>query len=368
MQNATKASKKQLRRRLGRREKLPTLLRKPGDRARKLVKTCQELRAESLRLEDEEGERGLTELLGQIGAERWTTEKLDGEIDSQKAQIELTEGGNTNVIKEFEERGKQIEKLQERLANFNERQAEFQEAIREVRERWEADLDVLVAKINSAFGDSFSRIGCAGQVVVHKASSEDPVDCIEENRGRENGLDFANWAIHISVKFRENEPLSLLDSHRQSGGERAVSTIFYLMALQSLSRAPFRVVDEINQGMDPRNERMVHGRMVDIATDEGGSQYFLITPKLLNGLKYRRGMTVLCIVSGENVPGEMGKDEDGNEFENPKMDFKEFVRIGKELGYGGADVGRRTDSGVGLEGSFGSGFRREGSRMTSVGA
>lgn len=34
-----------------------------------------------------------------------------------------------------------------------------------------------------------------------------------------------------------------------------MSTIFYLMALQSLARAPFRVVDEINQGMDPRNER-----------------------------------------------------------------------------------------------------------------
>lgn len=55
----------------------------------------------------------------------------------------------------------------------------------------------------------------------------------------------------------ESEPLSILDSHRQSGGERAVSTVFYLMALQSLARAPFRLVDEINQGMDPRNERYV---------------------------------------------------------------------------------------------------------------
>ena len=36
-----------------------------------------------------------------------------------------------------------------------------------------------------------------------------------------------------------------------------MSTIFYLMALQSLARAPFRLVDEINQGMDPRNERYV---------------------------------------------------------------------------------------------------------------
>jgi chromosome segregation ATPase len=130
---------------------------------------------------------------------------------------------------------------------------------------------------------------------------------------------------------RENEELSILDSHRQSGGERAVSTIFYLMSLQTLTRSPFRVVDEINQGMDPRNERLVHARMVSIATghdeqqfaddedeeDEevkggGGSQYFLITPKLLHGLRYERGMRVLCIASGEYMP----KDQKIVEFKN----------------------------------------------------
>ena len=76
------------------------------------------------------------------------------------------------------------------------------------------------------------------------------------------------------------------------------------MSLQSLARAPFRVVDEINQGMDPRNERMVHERMVEIACNEHTSQYFLITPKLLTGLKYDARMKVLCIASGEYMPND----------------------------------------------------------------
>jgi chromosome segregation ATPase len=76
------------------------------------------------------------------------------------------------------------------------------------------------------------------------------------------------------------------------------------MSLQSLAVAPFRVVDEINQGMDPRNERMVHGRMVEIACQVHTSQYFLITPKLLHDLRYDRRMKVLCIASGEFMPGE----------------------------------------------------------------
>jgi hypothetical protein len=102
------------------------------------------------------------------------------------------------------------------------------------------------------------------------------------------------------------------------------------MALQALARAPFRVVDEINQGMDPRNERLVHERMVAVACadavpepdddgeDEergeggqrkedgraGGSQYFLITPKLLAGLQYHERMKVHTIFSGESMPAE----------------------------------------------------------------
>jgi structural maintenance of chromosomes protein 5 len=114
-----------------------------------------------------------------------------------------------------------------------------------------------------------------------------------------------NWSADIAISSRsENEQLSVLDSHRQSGGERAVSTIFYLMALQALARSPFRVVDEINQGMDPRNERLVHERMVTIACEENASQYFLITPKLLGGLKYHERMVVHTIYSGESMPKE----------------------------------------------------------------
>lgn len=44
------------------------------------------------------------------------------------------------------------------------------------------------------------------------------------------------------------------------------------MALQDLAITPFRVVDEINQGMDPRNERMIHEQIVYGATKAGTAQ------------------------------------------------------------------------------------------------
>lgn len=98
--------------------------------------------------------------------------------------------------------------------------------------------------------------------------------------------------------------------------------------------------------MDPRNERLVHKRMVGIAcgktTDlptshtptedeevdeddnggsregEGGSQYFLITPKLLPNLTYERGMRVLCIASGEFMPEDRGRCDFKNALDTMK--------------------------------------------------
>jgi structural maintenance of chromosomes protein 5 len=331
------------------------------ERATNVVREVRAL-SKKARAAEKEGEPGFFDLLQEIGGygdseKRWDRIRLEAEIDSKRAVLDLTEGGSEDAIRAFEDRARQIEALQKKVTELDMQKANHAKAIQEVRAQWETPLEELVAKISDSFSDSFSRIGCAGQVEVYKASSTDPADCTDENGGQDNGLDFANWAIHISVKFRENEPLSLLDSHRQSGGERAVSTIFYLMALQSLSRAPFRVVDEINQGMDPRNERMVHGRMVDVATGTGGSQYFLVTPKLLTGLKYKRGMTVLCIVSGEHVPSEdttYGAGENHETTPVPKMDFMAFCRKARELNMAGTSVGRRVDSGVGLEASFGS--------------
>jgi len=56
--------------------------------------------------------------------------------------------------------------------------------------------------------------------------------------------------------------------------------------LQGVTVTPFRVVDEINQGMDPNNERKVFEQLVTASCKEGTPQCFLLTPKLLPDLTY----------------------------------------------------------------------------------
>ena len=59
--------------------------------------------------------------------------------------------------------------------------------------------------------------------------------------------DYEKYGVRIKVKYRDAEQLRELNMHHQSGGERSVATVLYLLALQELAKCPFRCVDEINQ-------------------------------------------------------------------------------------------------------------------------
>ena len=84
--------------------------------------------------------------------------------------------------------------------------------------------------------------------------------------------DHSSHFSQILVQFRESERLLALSATRHSGGERSVSTMLYLLALQGVTVTPFRVVDEINQGMDAVNEREVFSQLVRASCKEGTPQ------------------------------------------------------------------------------------------------
>ncbi|XP_076339825.1 structural maintenance of chromosomes protein 5-like isoform X2 [Tachypleus tridentatus] len=131
---------------------------------------------------------------------------------------------------------------------------------------------------------------------IHKEQAK--ADCLLQTDESE---DFENYGVLIRVKYRDTEELKELTPYHQSGGERSVATVLYMMALQEMTNVPFRCVDEINQGMDSRNERKVFELVVKTACLEATSQYFLLTPKLLPDLAYAENMTILFIHNGPKM-------------------------------------------------------------------
>jgi chromosome segregation ATPase len=226
-----------------------------------------------------------------------TIEELEFDISRLQEQADAILCHNPAVLDEFNKRKAEMATLTKTLASEKAELAVEHAAITSVKNEWLPKLRKIVAKISDDFSRNFANIGCAGQISLAGDGSR-------EHDGF--GDDFASYALEIRVKFRPNEDMHLLDAHRQSGGERSVTTMLYMIALQASTSAPFRVVDEINQGMDARNERKVFKRMVEAASAPGTPQCFVITPKLLTQLEYSEDCTVMCIFNGPHVH-EMAK-------------------------------------------------------------
>ncbi|KAJ7594061.1 P-loop containing nucleoside triphosphate hydrolase protein [Mycena floridula] len=215
-------------------------------------------------------------------------EELVEELENQKAKLELTIEANPGVVEQYEKRKRDIETLEQAIEERQRKADKVEKNIKNARDNWQPALEKLVKSIGTKFSAAFDGIGCAGEIRI------------SENE------DYEKWAIDILVKFRDDEKLQLLTGQRQSGGERSLTTILYLMSLTEEARAPFSLVDEINQGMDQRAERVVHNSLVNVTCQNDAAQYFLITPKLLADLEYHERMKVLCVNNGEWVPEEKG--------------------------------------------------------------
>ncbi|KAM9367336.1 structural maintenance of chromosomes protein 5 [Phaethornis superciliosus] len=233
-----------------------------------------------------------------------TLEEIDAFLNEEKTRASCFTGLNASVVEEYNKQMQEIQELTEYLDEKKNELDKYKQNIAQVKEKWLNPLKKMIEQINEKFSNFFSSMQCAGEVDLHV----------------ENEEEYDKYGIRIRVKFHSSTELHELTPYHQSGGEKSVSTMLYLMALQELNRCPFRVVDEINQGMDPVNERRVFEMVVETACKEGTSQYFFITPKLLQNLTYNEKMTVLFVYNGPFM------------LEANKWDLKAFCRRRRRLG------------------------------------
>ena len=77
------------------------------------------------------------------------------------------------------------------------------------------------------------------------------------------------------------------------------------------AHTPFRLVDEINQGMDQQNERNVLNVLGQVvSSEEDCCQFFVITPKLLMGINYPDNSKVIIVHNSSTPYPKMMSDTD----------------------------------------------------------
>ncbi|VDK67804.1 unnamed protein product [Litomosoides sigmodontis] len=216
-----------------------------------------------------------------------TKEEIQVEMAREQGKLDaLHSEGEKKDIERFEKLTKKRESLVKQMDARKKHVDEWENKINQLVEQWLLQLESVVEKLNQHFSSFFENMGCSGEVYLQKPDDR---------------LNILKYGIIVTAKFREGERLRQLTHQTQSGGERSVITMLYILALQKLTVVPFRCVDEINQGMDPKNERIVFNMIVDMLSKDNEltkTQYFILTPKLVPDLKFNKKTKIHCIYSG----------------------------------------------------------------------
>ncbi|XP_077557186.1 structural maintenance of chromosomes 5 [Haemaphysalis longicornis] len=208
-----------------------------------------------------------------------TADEIVQKIHMEEVRLKCMHPVDATVEQEYQQHKRDAGQLEKEVKGSEVQMAETETEIEETRGRWLPQIEHLLQRINQGFGRFFSSLGCAGDVSLYVGERKHEYD---------------KYGVNIRVRFRDDEPLAELSAAHQSGGERSVATVLYMMALQELTSVPFRCVDEINQGMDSQNERRVFEMIMNTAR-KNSAQYFLLTPKLLADLPYADNVTMIFI-------------------------------------------------------------------------
>jgi chromosome segregation ATPase len=276
-------------------------LRQMKDAYMSQLKSAQQISEEKGhgRYQENKASRELVKAWCDEGMEDIGSEEARVRIHEAEGELDCLDDVDPEAVRQYRELKGDMEDLEAQLEHWGVQVEQKQLDINTIRERWMVRLESLVGRISEKFSSFFDHMGFAGCVQLNKGKHED---------------DFGNYGFDVLVKFRDKLPLQRLDPFKQSGGERSVSTALYMMALQNMTKVPFRCVDEINQGMDERNERKVFDLLIETSVRSNSAQYFMLTPKLLCDLNYERGVTVLIVHNGT----EMCSDK--------KWNIKNFIK------------------------------------------
>lgn len=224
-----------------------------------------------------------------------TVEALKERIHELEIRIQRIFKDNS-ILDEFNRQNEELKDKRDKIAELEVQVKELDSERDRIKSEWLPRLQDVIDVINRNYKSFMQDLSYDGQV--------------ELDYDRSNPNNFNSYGVMIKVKYRDNETLIPLSSTRQSGGERSVATMIYMLALQTKTTVPFRCVDEINQGMDKENERKVFELLVQTA-DSSSSQYFLVSPKLLSNLPYSEKMMIHVVYNGKQLQVDWDEIEVG---------------------------------------------------------
>ncbi|MEM3437849.1 MAG: AAA family ATPase [Nitrososphaerales archaeon] len=199
---------------------------------------------------------------------------LDAQIQSLGAIPEEAEEMYNAYLKTFNE-------LKERASILSENRKRASLELDKRKEVWRKVLQKLIDEVNPSYQSILSKINASG--IVRLIDLED--------------LETAG--LELLVGFRGGIP-SVLDAYTQSGGERTVAVMAFLLSLQQHIMSPFRAVDEFDVHMDPRNREVIFKVIVSTIKESKDVQYLMITPSQIAISEHDAHVIIVQNVQGKS--------------------------------------------------------------------
>ena len=187
------------------------------------------------------------------------------EVEDELRRVE----GQITALRDVSEEAELMYERYSQLYNELEKKAEKvkanrEKAMEEVRKRMDA--------WRSVVGRMIEDVDARFKAILARMQGEGSVELV-------NTDDIEEAGVEIKVGFRKAKPVPL-DAYVQSGGERSVATVAFLLALQHHVKSPFRAIDEYDVHLDPVNRQRLAEALI-AAIEGSDAQYIVITPGAL---------------------------------------------------------------------------------------
>jgi structural maintenance of chromosomes protein 5 len=184
------------------------------------------------------------------------------EIKLVSAHIQKMQDVPEDAEKIYNDYSGNIDELKVKLSQLQENKKTMLNELEGRKEVWRKAMGTLVEAIDPQYQAVLSAADATGFVRF------------------DEGADIEEAGIELYVGFRGSAPTTL-DPFTQSGGERSVALMAFILSLQGRIVSPLRAMDEFDIHMDPKNREAMFKMILSQMKQRETSQYLVITPSIL---------------------------------------------------------------------------------------
>ena len=247
-------------------------------------------------------ERSAKEYRDEIEALRPDLEKAGERISTQRQPYEVSEelklvSAHLQKMQDVPEEAEKIyndytgniEELRVKLQTLQENKKVLLAELAERKKVWREAFARLLETVNPDYQSILASTDATGFIKL------------------EEGGDIEDAGLELYVGFRGTAPTTL-DPFTQSGGERSVALVAFILSLQTRVVSPMRAMDEFDIHMDPKNREAMFRMILSHIKGRQGSQYLVITPSILTVFDKTAHVITVQAVHGSTEVRELKRE------------------------------------------------------------